>query len=335
MTNRTDRIIVLGAGLIGARHVAAAVRHGRLAAIVDFTDEAKRLAAQHGVPCFDSLEECLKTCAADGVVVATPNQFHAEQAVRCLESGLPVLIEKPIADTMGNAARIADASDRTRVPVLVGHHRRHNAIIKRAKAMIEAGALGRLVSVHGQFLLYKPQDYFDAVWRTKTGGGPLMINLIHDVDLLRHLCGEIVDVEAMRSTSVRGFDVEDTAALMFRFQNGALGTFNVSDTAVAPWSWEMTSGENPIYPRLRQSCYQICGTEASLSLPDLTLWSHDGPRSWWSPMSEKAGDVTSNDAFDDQFLHFLDVLAGSAPLVSASEGMASLKVVLDVAAAAD
>ncbi|MEM6760262.1 MAG: Gfo/Idh/MocA family oxidoreductase [Pseudomonadota bacterium] len=321
-------IAVFGAGLVGARHVAQTATQARLAAIIDPAPAARDLAAQHDVPWFADPAAYLNTQTPDGVVISTPNALHADHAVVCLTRRIPCLIEKPIAATVAAATRIVDASAQHETLVLVGHHRRHNPIIARAKAIIDTGTLGDITAVTGQFWLYKPDDYFDAPWRTQPGGGPTMINCIHDIDLMRHLVGEITDLHALRSHARRGHAVEDTAALSMRFANGALGSFSISDTVAAPWSWEMTSAENPVYPHVAESCYRIGGTHGSLSLPDLTLWRHDGPRSWWEPISGGVQTVTSADAFARQFRHFLDVIAGADPAVPATEGRASLAATL-------
>ncbi|MGT2439683.1 Gfo/Idh/MocA family protein [Bradyrhizobium betae] len=104
----------------------------------------------------------------------------------------------------------------TGIPMLVGHHRRHNPIIKSARETVASGKLGQLTAVVGLWLLKKPDDYFEVAWRREQGGGPLLINLIHDIDNLRFICGEIVEVQALTSNKVRGFAVEDTAALLLR-----------------------------------------------------------------------------------------------------------------------
>ena len=323
-------IAVVGAGLIGRRHAEQALVQARLCAIVDPSPDVADFAAGLDVPQFNDLETCLATAQPDGAVIATPNQLHAVQAKTCLEAGVPVLIEKPIADSLDAADVIADTVMRTAVPALVGHHRRHNPIIKKAKTVIDEGTLGDIVAVQGQFWLYKPPDYFDATWRKGQGAGPTLINLIHDIDLLRHFCGEISEISAMRSNKKRGFDVEDTAALTLRFESGALGAFTLSDTIAAPWSWEMTSAENPVYPHCPGSCYRIGGTRGALSVPDLCLWSYDGPRNWWNPISSNTLEVENGDAFALQFAHFLEVIGGATPLVDANEGRASLKAVLSV-----
>ena len=320
------RLAVFGAGLIGQRHMAQARAHANLVAVVDPVQQTET----DDTAWFADPAECLAVMDLDGVIIATPNHLHAAHALLCIDAGLPVLIEKPIADTHENAARIVEAAARADVPVLVGHHRRHNPIIARAKEIISAGTLGEIVAVQGTFWLYKPEDYFEAAWRSGPGAGPTLINFIHDIDLLRHLCGDLTQVSAMRSNRQRGHGVEDTAVMMMRFENGALGTFSVSDTVVAPWSWEMTSGENPIYPNRPGAAYHIGGTQASLSVPDLQLWTHEGPRSWWNPIHSASLDVANEDAFARQFSHFLDVIAGAPPLVSAEEGKRSLEAVLQV-----
>ncbi len=322
------QIAVLGCGLIGKRHIAQARKHGVLCAVADPDPAARDVASKSGVPHYSDPVDLLRAKRPDGVVIATPNHLHADHAVMSLEQGVPCLIEKPIADTLQNADRIVAASARFDVPVLVGHHRRHNQIVAKAKEVIDQGRLGDLVTVSGEFWLYKPDDYFDAEWRKKSGAGPMLINCIHDIDLLRYLCGEISEIQSFLSNNRRGSEVEDSAALVFRFENGAVGSFTLSDTVVAPWSWEMTSGENSIYPNVSQSCYRLGGTRGSLSIPDLTFWSHPGRRSWWEAIDAEDLSEHSADPFERQFLHFCDVIRDKPPLVSPQEGRKSLEVVL-------
>jgi predicted dehydrogenase len=203
------------------------------------------MAESLGVAWFPSFRDIPANQRPEGVVVSTPNQMHVANGLECIESGVAALVEKPLADDLAGAQTLVDAAERKGVPLLTGHHRRHNPMIQRAKAEIDSGRLGRLVSVHGMFWLLKPDDYFDLAWRREKGAGPVLLNLIHDVDLLRYLVGEVETVQAARSNRVRGNEIEDTAVIILRFANGALGTVNVSDTIQAPWSWEFTTGENP------------------------------------------------------------------------------------------
>lgn len=327
MAKSKSRIIVVGAGLIGRKHVDVVCAHAQLVAIVDPHPAAQELAETHGVPGFETLGDCLDQVEADGAIIATPNHLHWPNGKACLNAGLPVLIEKPLAEAAPEAAKLVALEKTSGVPILVGHHRRHSPIAKAAKSAIDMGGLGRLVTVNALFWLHKPIDYFDVEWRTKAGGGPTYINLIHDIDMLQHLCGPIVRVQAREANSVRGFEVEDTSAVILEFASGALGTVSICDTTSAPWSWELTAGENPAYPKTDQSCYTFGGTEGSLSVPDMRIWRHDGAPSWWSPISVETLDLPTNDPIQEQFRHFLNIIEnGTAPLVSAVDGLRNIEV---------
>ncbi len=319
------RIAVIGAGLIGSKHVDMVSQLACLDAVIDPSPASRRLARATNAQWFEDLTVYLENAKPDGVIIATPNHLHFEHGRACLEAGIPALIEKPLAGRCEDAAVLVDLSSQSGVPILVGHHRRHSLIVKTVKALIDRGKLGRLVTVNALFWLHKPESYFKAAWRRQKGAGPTYINLIHDIDLLRHLCGEIVSVQATESRAVRGLEVEDTCAVVLAFEGGALGTVSISDTVSAPWSWELTSGENPAYPQTGGACYMLGGTEASLSIPDLRLWRHTGEKSWWAPIGSDTIPVENADPIEGQFLHFLDVIAGKAdPLVPAIEGAKSM-----------
>ncbi len=324
----TPAIAVVGAGLIGRTHVDVVAKGARLAAIVDPDPAAEGLAAQHGAVWFDDLEAYLDAHRPDGVILATPNQMHVTQGLACVRAGVPVLIEKPIANDVASATALMAEAEAANVAILVGHHRRHNPLVAAAKAVLEEGRLGEVVAATAQFWLYKPDDYFAPNWRRETGAGPVFINLIHDIDLMRYFCGNVVNVQAMESRSVRGFEVEDTMAVLLRFENGALGTVTVSDTISAPWSWEFTSGENAVYPHVATSCYKIGGTHGALSVPDMRLWRHEGARSWWEPIGVETIAFEAASPLMRQFANFVGVIRGDeAPLVSGREGLESLRVV--------
>jgi predicted dehydrogenase len=332
------KLAVLGAGAIGRRHIehVLAVPEATPAAIVDPAPAARDFASACGVPWYPDFAALLAAAKPDGVIVATPNRLHVAQGLAAIAAGIPTLVEKPIADDVASATELVEAAEHARVPLAVGHHRRHNAIIQRAKAIIESGRLGKLVAVHGFFWLMKPDDYFDAAWRREPGAGPILINLIHDIDLLRHLCGEIDAVQAQVSNAVRGYNVEDTAAILLRFENGALGTLAVSDTAVAPWSFEQTSGENPAYPRTGESCYFIAGTHGSLTVPKLEVWSNPDKRGWFEPFMAERSSAPGTDPLRLQIQQFCRVIRGEEPpLVSGREGLMTLKVVEAIKRAAE
>jgi len=300
-----------------------------LAAIVDTSDAARQLAADAQVGFYTSVQELLNQNAPDGVLIATPTHLHVEQGLQCIEADCPVLVEKPIPTTAVDAAELVRRGKSRGVAILVGHHRRHNPLIQKAYDLIKAGEIGEVRSAQGTCWLYKPDDYFEiAPWRKKVGAGPISVNLVHDVDLMRYLMGNVVQVQASASKSIRGYENEDVAAAVLSFENGVVATIAVSDSVVAPWSWELTASENPRYPATNQSCLLIGGSKGSISIPDLTVWTHQGERSWWAPISATSYPQTVSDPLIHQIEHFSQVIAGKAePLVSGLEGMKTLQVI--------
>ena len=338
--NRT-RIAVAGAGVIGVEHMARAQASPTctLCAVVDPAPAARDPAERAGVPLYPTLEALVAGTAVDGVVVATPNRFHVEHALQCVDQGLPVLLEKPVAATVAEAERLAAIVESRGARVLVGHHRAHSPIMARAKAVIDEGRLGRIVAVTGSALFFKPDRYFDdGTWRREPGGGPILINMIHEVHNLRMLCGEIVAVQAFASHATRGFPVEDTVAINLRFASGALGSFMLSDTAACARSWEQTSQENKAYPSYDdEDCYVIAGTNGSLSVPTMRLKTYPRAedRSWWKPFEVGVVSLVRDDPLKHQLEHFGAVVRGeAAPLVSARDGLANLRVTEAIVAAA-
>lgn len=324
------KIAVMGAGLIGKRHAEHVTSEAgaTLCAIVDPSEIGQTLADRLGARWYRSFGEMIAADRPEGVIIATPNQLHVANGLEAIEAGIPAIVEKPIADDLAGGARLVEAAERAAVPLLVGHHRRYNPMIAKAKEIIDSGRLGRVLSLHGHFWLMKPDDYFDVGWRREEGAGPVLLNLIHDVDLFRYLCGEVVSVQAQSSNAVRGHAVEETAVILLRFASGALGTVNVSDSIVAPWSWELTTGENPVYPQQDQGCYQIGGTHGALTVPQLEVWSNRDKRSWWEPLVRERVPFVHEDPLKVQIRQFYDVIRnGAAPIASGREGLATLAVV--------
>ncbi len=334
---RACSILVVGAGAIGRTHIQR-IRSTpglALAGIADPSDAGRALAESLGAPWAPDHLSALERFQPQGAIVATPNPAHVPMALDCLARGVAALVEKPVADTVAEAQALVDAQARSGVPVLVGHHRRHNPINRRAREIVASGRLGRIVSANVMATFFKPEAYFDAAWRRQPGGGPVLINLIHEIDQLRFLCGEITQVQAISSNAVRGFAVEDTAAALLRFENGALGTLVLSDTATAPWGWDFSAGEQDQYPRQDVPSHFIAGTHGSLSLPDLSLWHYRGERSWHAEITREQTVALRADPYTAQLLHFAAVIRGEeAPLISALDGLRTLQATLAVLEAA-
>lgn len=338
---RPVRIAIAGAGAIGRAHIAVtqASPGCTLSAIVDPSPAAAALAAQAGVTLYGSIDELLARDRPDGLVLATPNPLHVPQALQCIETGLPVLLEKPIATTVAEGTRLLQAVEATGAKLLIGHHRAHSPILAKARQVIDSGQLGRLVAVMGSATFLKPAHYFDdAPWRREPGAGPILLNMIHEVHSLRMLCGEIVAVQAFKSHAVRGFAVEDTVAINLRFASGALGTFMLSDTAACARSWEQTSRENPAYASYDdEDCYVITGTNGSLSVPTMRIKTYPRlqDRSWWKPFEVGSVGLVRKDPLQHQIEHFAAVVRGEAQaLVTARDGLLNLRVTEAIAEAA-
>ncbi|HEX6015840.1 MAG TPA: Gfo/Idh/MocA family oxidoreductase [Geminicoccaceae bacterium] len=335
--NPPVRLAVMGAGLIGKCHIEHVLGRpeAELAAIVDPTPAAKALAEGKRAPWFPSFAAMIAEDRPEGVLVATPNQMHVENGLECVAAGVPALVEKPLADDVIAATRLVEAAEAAGVPLLTGHHRRHNPLMRRAKEAIDSGRLGKIVAVHGICWFYKPDGYFDVPWRREKGAGPVFLNLIHDVDNLRYLCGDVASVQAEETNALRGNEVEDAAVILLRFASGVLGTFSVSDAIVSPWSWELTSGENPAYPHTAESCYFIGGTRGSLTVPYLDLWHNPTKPDWWEPIERERLPVGAEDPLGLQVRQFCRVIRGlEQPLVSGREGLETLKVIAAVKEAA-
>ena len=325
------KIAVVGIGLMGSQHLKAIERSKRavLHSIIDINKDSHLHAKKYKVPFYTTSSALLKNNKPDAVIIATPNQFHEKHTSSFLKAKIPVLLEKPISDNIISAKKIINNSKKYKTHLLIGYHRRHNSIVGSLKKKIESGQLGKIVSANVMCWVYKHKDYFKEKWRTKKGGGPLGINLVHDIDLICYLLGSVNSVHALISNSVRKYKVEDTAIVNLVFKSGTLCTLNVSDTIVAPWSYELTSGENPAYPITNQSSYYIGGTKGSVQFPNLKHWYNKKERSWWKKIFHKDENTRSSKyTLVNQINHLCDVVNKKIkPKVNGDDGLISFKII--------
>ncbi len=330
-------LAVAGGGAIGRRHAAYArgLPDFDVVGVADPDAGAQAHAREQGFPAFGDVARMLDAARPQAVVVATPTPLHEPVAVACLERGLPVLIEKPVAPDVAAARRIAGVARSSGAHALVGHHRRHNPLLVAARDFIASGALGRVVSVAAVDLRRKPDAYYAQAWRREAGGGPMLINGIHDVDCMRFLCGEIATVTAMTACDERGFTVEDRAAVIIAFANGALGTLALCDAVQAPWAWEIVSGEEPDYPHEREDCYLIGGTLGALAVPTLVHWRNERGGGRGDPFVRRVLDHRPANPWIEQLRHFAAVVRGEAePAVAVDDAARTLAAALAVARSA-
>ena len=327
---RKINISIVGTGLMGLQHIKAISKSHKanLHSIVDISKNASNLSKEYKVPLYYNVVELLKSKNLDAVIVATPNQLHEVHTVSFLKNKIPVLLEKPISDNIKSANNIINSSKKNKTPLLIGYHRRHNLIVSKVKNIIDSGKLGNNVSANVLCWLYKHKEYYKEKWRISKGGGPLGINLVHDIDMICYLLGPIQYVQAFTTNKNRKFKVEDTATVSLIFQSGTLCTLNISDTIVAPWSYELTAGENPAYPITNQSAYMIGGTKGSLQFPNLKNWFYKKKRSWWNKILVKEDkNMKDDNTLINQINHFADVVTKKIkPKVNGNDGLVSLKI---------
>lgn len=287
--------IVIGAGLIGPRHAAHIVSRPdcKLFAIVDHSAKGPKVAQQYNSLLFKNLNEMFVYCDSNSVpypqaaIIATPNHTHVTLGMELASRGIHLLVEKPLAPNAHDCMTLIQYCYYKNVKLLVGHHRRFNPYIITTKNNLDK--LGRLVAMQGTWTLCKPPSYFlEKPWRSsiELGGGTLLINLIHDLDLLQYLMGPIEKVYAEllskqrldRFGSQQTFSenplVDEGAALTIKFASGCVGTFICSDNVTSPFLFEVGTGENPTVPfnDSISGFYRIFGSHGTISVPDLKLY---------------------------------------------------------------
>lgn len=328
------KFLVSGPGLIGRKHINLILNNDRseLSAIVaPLTKQNLDFAQSVSAPIFSTVNEAIENSQTDAAIVCSPNLFHFEQASQLINKNIPTLVEKPITDELQTAYMLTQLSEKTGCPILVGHHRTYSPQLEEALAFIKSSQFGNPVSMNGSALFYKPEDYFEeGPWRTQMGGGPILINLIHEIGIWRLVFGEISAVSAVSSSHIRNFQVEDSAGILIEFKNGAIGTFNLSDAAASNMSWELSAGENPMYPFYSEANpYHFAGSNGSLNFPSMNALSFaPGQRkSWTTKFVETRLTKTILDPLKFQLDHFIDVIEGrGAPLVSARDGFMNLLI---------
>lgn len=332
------RLGLIGMGLIGTPHAQTLrkVEECDLVAVADVDEKHKETAARLGIKYYRNYEEMIRAESLQGVIIATPNHLHVPMGITCAQQGLHLFVEKPIAQDLSEADRLIEAAKQNGVRILVGHQRRFNALVETACEVVRGGALGTLVGATITWALLKPPQYFEGpfAWRKSKGGGPILINLIHEIDNLRYICGEIDEVFAVTSNKVRNFSVEDTAGVTFRFENGALGTAFVSDCAPSLSAYEATTGENPLVYHDFGNCYQFYGTEASLLFPQMKklFYSDHTKFGWHYPITEQGLKVVqSEDPYVKEFRHFARVVRGEEiSRISGEDARRTLEVTLAI-----
>jgi len=330
---------ILGAGMVADYHrqaIAANAELGARLVAVGHYDPARfaEIGARFGVPCV-SERDLLADPEVHVICICTPSGQHASQAIAAAHAGKHVLVEKPMALSLADADAMIAACDRAGVQLGVVLQRRVEPLFERIHRAIRAGDLGELVLGVVTMPYYRPQSYYDqADWRGTwdlDGGGVLMNQGIHLIDLLIWYMGDPVHVAAYAATLHRQVEVEDTLAATLRFANGALATIAATTTAAPgfPHRLELYGTRGGI---------QVEGEAAGAwTLTDPTSGTVEAPETQ-APAGAGAGSdprgiaPTGHIAVFRDFVHALR--EGRPPHIDGSEGRRSLAAVLAIYQAA-
>lgn len=256
------RFAIIGCGAIAQWHITAieSVENAELAAVMDANPAAAQAwGEKYSVSYFSDMESLLTQGDVDAVSICTPSGLHAELAIKALQAGKHVVVEKPMAITADSLAALLQAEQNSTGRLCPISQLRSMPDIQKAKKLIEDGALGKIVMADLSMKYYRAPSYYEEKkWRgtwAMDGGGALMNQGIHGLDLMRYLCGEVESVSACAGALYHSIETEDTLAASFSFAHGGFGVLTATTS---------------VYPGFQRRL-EICGTDGSLVLEEALL----------------------------------------------------------------
>ena len=225
------RFGIVGCGVIGPTHAEAitSLPNAELVAVADIVPEkAQKLAETYHVKAYPDLQTMLEHEQLDVVDVCTPSGLHGEHACQIMRAGSHVIIEKPMEIRHERIEEILQVQRETKRKLAVISQHRFDEASNQIHKLIEQNAFGRLVMGNAAIPWWRSQKYYDSgAWRgtwALDGGGVLMNQSIHSIDILQWLMGRVKSIQAYTDTLVHSMETEDAAVAILRFENGALGT---------------------------------------------------------------------------------------------------------------
>ena len=232
---RTLRFAVIGLRGMGRQHVREirALPQAELVAVADTDgDLARAVGEEQNATIWHDYRDMIAQENLDAIVVATPHHLHGAMGLDCLEAGLHTFVEKPIANTVSEADRLVEEAESRGLKLAVGHNYRTFPGNRALKGLIDDGVLGDIYRVCWMWLEARAETYFDRdIWRCTwehAGGGVLMNQTSHDIDLLCWMLGDPVEVSAMVSNWAHNAEIEDTVTANVRFASGAHASLQFS-----------------------------------------------------------------------------------------------------------
>jgi predicted dehydrogenase len=321
-------VIGVGANVFGMHSPALHSADVDVVGVSDVNvDAAERRAEEFGCPYFADHREMLSATRPDAAVIIAPHPFHPPLAIDCLEAGAHVLVEKPIAVEVAEADRMIDAAARAGRLLAVNLQHRTRADIRTARKIVQSGRLGQLqrvemIAIWTRTAAYYAQAGWRGTWKGE-GGGVLMNQSPHTLDVLCHLVGQPERVVAWNRTLFHAIQTEDTSLSMLEWSNGALGTLLVS-TAQAGEAERLEIGGTRGTLQLTRG--GLAFTEADT---DLRTFLAQNPEPFAKPTLHPR-DVTLESGSGDHsaiYANFIQAVQHGAPLVAdATQGRLSLEL---------
>lgn len=319
---------LIGAGNISDTHARAALEIAGVtigAVYAPSREHAAQLAARYGGTAYPTLDGLLAHRPLDFVAIGSPSGLHAEHGIAAARHGLHVLVEKPIDVSTAQADRLVNEAARAAVTLGVMFQDRLKPDVQRLKSLIDAGRLGTPILATASVKWYRPPDYYSGSrWRgtrALDGGGALMNQGVHTVDLLLWLFGPVRRVVAKTSTRLHQIEVEDTAVATLEFENGALGTLEATTAAFPGYSrrLELTGSEGTVVldgDRLARIDIRNAREDERPAGPALVSESEASP---------VVADASAHRRIFEDFIRALTT--GSAPACDGREGRRSVELI--------
>ncbi|MDC9823052.1 Gfo/Idh/MocA family oxidoreductase [Devosia sp. ZB163] len=330
ITDRNIRIALVGAGRIAQNHFAAIAQHGNRAELVDVCDidptALAKAVEKTGARGHGSLDELLKSTAADVVVLTTPSGLHSAQAQQIAASGRSVITEKPMSTRWRDGLDMVKACDDANVRLFVVKQNRRNATLQMLKHAVDQKRFGRIYMVNINVFWTRPQDYYDAAsWRGtwEFDGGAFMNQASHYVDLLDWLIGPIESLYAYTGTLARNIEVEDTGVVSIKWRSGAMGSMNVTMLT---------------YPKNLEGSITIIGESGTVRIGGVAVneiqhWEFAEPHEDDAHVASASYETTSVYGFGHPLYYdnVIRVLRGeSEPETDGREGLKSLETLIAI-----
>ncbi|MBE7052131.1 MAG: Gfo/Idh/MocA family oxidoreductase [Ruminococcaceae bacterium] len=319
---------IVGCGVISKWHIAAinAIDNAELIGVFDqHRSGAEKIAGEQSCKVFDTYEEMLCCDKIDIINICTPSGTHAPLAVEAAKHNKNIIVEKPMAITKQQIDELTYTVEKNNVKLAVISQLRFKDSIQKVKSAIRNGELGDIVLGDVYMKYYRSQEYYDSSgWRgtwEMDGGGALMNQGIHGIDLLQYLVGPIKSVMGMCKTLARDIQVEDTANVIVEFQSGAIGVI------------QGTTSVEPGYPRI----IQISGTKGTIEITEDTITRWDVGGSALRGKQEGFGSIKSyrdpqgleSGSHILQIKDFISAIEeGRSPLVDLYEGKKTVEIIL-------